>query len=148
MTRSPRVAGPSGWRRKATSSSAFNNRGSNNYGSAFMKVVYKQLGKYEALDFAETARYLAKQSYVDTRRVAITGTSYGGYSVVYTMEMYPDLFPVGAANSAVGDWRLYDTIYTERYMSLLNDNLKGYVESARSSQAPEDARGTFSSSTR
>jgi len=114
-----------------------NNRGSNNYGSAFMKVVYKQLGKYEALDFAETARYLAKQSYVDTRRVAITGTSYGGYSVVYTMEMYPDLFPVGAANSAVGDWRLYDTIYTERYMSLLNDNLKGYVESAPIEQAPK-----------
>jgi dipeptidyl-peptidase-4 len=114
-----------------------NNRGTNNYGSAFMKVVYKQLGKYEALDFAETARYMAKQTYVDSKRVAITGTSYGGYSAVYTMEMYPELFPVGVANSAVGDWRLYDTIYTERYMSLLNDNLKGYVESAPIEQAPK-----------
>jgi dipeptidyl-peptidase-4 len=112
-----------------------NNRGTNNYGSAFMKVVYKQLGKYEALDFAETARYLAKQTYVDAKRVAITGTSYGGYSTVYTMEMYPELFPVGVANSAVGDWRLYDTIYTERYMGLLNDNLKGYVASAPIEQA-------------
>ncbi len=107
-----------------------NNRGSNNYGSAFTKVVYKQLGKYEALDFAETARYLATQSYVDPKRVAITGASYGGYSTVYTMEMYPELFPVGVANSAGTDWRLYDTIYTEHYMGLLNDNLKGYVESA------------------
>ena len=114
-----------------------NNRGTNNYGSAFMKVVYKQLGKYEALDFAETARYLAKQTYVDPKRVAIVGTSYGGYSAVYTMEMYPELFPVGVANSAVGDWRLYDTIYTERYMSLLGDNLKGYVESAPIEQAPK-----------
>lgn len=114
-----------------------NNRGTNNYGSAFMKVVYKQLGKYEALDFAEAARYMAKQSYVDPRRVAITGTSYGGYSAVYTMEMYPELFPVGVANSAVGDWRLYDTIYTERYMSLLSGNLKGYVESAPIEQAPK-----------
>lgn len=112
-----------------------NNRGTNNYGSAFMKVVYKQLGKYEALDFAETARYLAKQTYVDAKRVAITGTSYGGYSTVYTMEMYPELFPVGVANSAVGDWRLYDTIYTERYMGLLSDNLKGYQESAPIEQA-------------
>jgi dipeptidyl-peptidase-4 len=112
-----------------------NNRGTNNYGSAFMKVVYKQLGKYEALDFAEAARYLGKQSYVDPKRVAIVGTSYGGYSTVYTMEMYPELFPVGVANSAVGDWRLYDTIYTERYMSLLGDNLKGYVESAPVEQA-------------
>jgi dipeptidyl-peptidase 4 len=113
-----------------------NNRGTNNYGSAFMKVVYKQLGKYEALDFAEAARYLDRQTYVDPKRVAIVGTSYGGYSTVYTMEMYPELFPVGVANSAVGDWRLYDTIYTERYMSLLGDNLKGYVESAPIEQAP------------
>ena len=112
-----------------------NNRGTNNYGSAFMKVVYKQLGKYEALDFAEAARYLARQSYVDPKRVAIIGTSYGGYSTVFTMEMYPDLFPVGVANSAVGDFRLYDTIYTERYMGLLPDNNKGYVESAPIEQA-------------
>ena len=114
-----------------------NNRGTNNYGSAFMKVVYKHLGKYEALDFAEAARYLAKQTYVDPKRVAIIGTSYGGYSTVYAMEMYPELFPVGVANSAVGDWRLYDTIYTERYMSLLGDNLSGYVESAPIEQAPK-----------
>ena len=112
-----------------------NNRGTNNYGSSFMKVVYKQLGKYEALDFAEAARYLARQTYVDPNRVAIIGTSYGGYSTVFTMEMYPELFPVGVANSAVGDWRLYDTIYTERYMGLLGDNLKGYVESAPIEQA-------------
>ncbi|MDP9204815.1 MAG: S9 family peptidase [Gemmatimonadota bacterium] len=114
-----------------------NNRGTNNYGSAFMKVVYKQLGKYEALDFAEAARYLAKQTYVDPKRVAIIGTSYGGYSAVYTMEMYPELFPVGVANSPGTDWRLYDTIYTERYMSLLGDNLKGYVESSAVEQAPK-----------
>ncbi|HKR09387.1 MAG TPA: S9 family peptidase [Gemmatimonadaceae bacterium] len=112
-----------------------NNRGTNNYGSAFMKVVYKQLGKYEALDFAEAARYLARQTYIDPKRVAIIGTSYGGYATVFAMEMYPDLFPVGVANSAVGDFRLYDTIYTERYMGLLPDNLKGYVESAPIEQA-------------
>ena len=112
-----------------------NNRGTNNYGRDFMKVVYLHLGKYEALDFAEAARYLAKQPYVDGKRMSIVGTSYGGYSVVYTMEMYPDLFPVGVANSAVGDWRLYDTIYTERYMCLLGANLAGYVESAPIEQA-------------
>ncbi len=107
-----------------------NNRGTNNYGSAFMKIVYKQLGKYEARDFAEAARYLDKQPYVDSTRTAIMGTSYGGYSTVYTMEMYPEVFEVGIANSAVGDWRLYDSIYTEHYMGLLSDNKQGYVESS------------------
>ncbi|HKV70195.1 MAG TPA: DPP IV N-terminal domain-containing protein [Gemmatimonadales bacterium] len=112
-----------------------NNRPANNYGSAFMKAAYKHLGKYEAHDFAEAAKYLATLSYVDSKHVAIIGTSYGGFSTLFTMEMYPDLFPVGVANSAVADWRLYDTIYTERYMGLLGDNQAGYVESSPIEQA-------------
>ena len=42
---------------------------------------------------------------------------------------------MGVANSPGTDWRLYDTIYTERYMGLLGDNLKGYVESSPVEQA-------------
>jgi dipeptidyl-peptidase-4 len=107
-----------------------NNRGTNNYGRDFMKVVYKQLGKYEAKDFAETANYLKTKPYVDGSRIGIMGTSYGGYSTMITMELYPDIFSVGSANSGVADWRLYDTIYTERYMSTLGDNPTGYVQSS------------------
>lgn len=114
-----------------------NNRGSNNYGRDYMKVVYKQLGTYEAKDFAETARYLGKRAYVDPGRIAIMGGSYGGYSTYYTMEMYPDVFSVGMANSGVADWRLYDTIYTERYMSTLEDNLAGYDRSSAVLNAPK-----------
>jgi dipeptidyl-peptidase-4 len=107
-----------------------NNRATNNYGRDFQKVVYKHLGRYEAKDFAETARHLATLPFVDARRVAIMGTSYGGYATLMAMELYPEVFPVGVANSAVADWRFYDSIYTERYMGLLGDNLAGYVESS------------------
>jgi dipeptidyl-peptidase-4 len=107
-----------------------NNRPSNNYGSAFMKVSYRHLGYWEAHDFAETARYLATLPYVDAQHVAIMGTSYGGYSTIYTMEMYPQIFSVGIANSPGTDWRLYDTIYTERYMGLLEGNAAGYDSSS------------------
>jgi dipeptidyl-peptidase-4 len=107
-----------------------NNRGTNNYGRDFLKAVYKQLGKYESHDFAEAARYLKTLPYVDGDHVAIMGTSYGGYSTLYTMEAYPDVFGVGIANSGVADWRLYDTIYTERYMSTLDDNAAGYEQSS------------------
>jgi dipeptidyl-peptidase-4 len=107
-----------------------NNRGTNNYGSAFMKTVYKRLGYWEAHDFAETAKFLGTKTYADAAHVAIIGTSYGGYSTVYTMEMYPDIFTVGMANSPVTDWRLYDSIYTERYMGLLGDNAVGYDSSS------------------
>ncbi len=107
-----------------------NNRGTNNYGSAFMKIVYRDLGKWESHDFAETARYLAKLPYVDGHHIAIMGGSYGGYATVFTMEAYPDLFTVGIANSPVTDWRLYDSIYTERYMGLLGENEAGYDSSS------------------
>ncbi len=59
------------------------------------------------------------------------GTSYGGYSTLYTMVTYPRrLLASGIANSPPTDWRLYDAIYTERYMGLLGDNLAGYDSSA------------------
>ena len=107
-----------------------NNRGIANYGSKFLKVVYKQLGKWESNDFAEAAGYLRSLPYVDGSKMAIMGTSYGGYSTTYTLLSHPGVFKVGIANSPVTDWRLYDDIYTERYMGLLNENADGYNNSA------------------
>jgi len=107
-----------------------NNRGIANYGSAFMKVVYKQLGKWESNDFVETAKYLATMPFVDSSKMAIMGTSYGGYSTTYTMLTHPGVFKVGIANSPVTDWRLYDDVYTERYMAPLKDNEAGYKASS------------------
>jgi dipeptidyl-peptidase-4 len=103
-----------------------NNHGIANYGSAFMKSVYKQLGKLESADFAETAGYLAKMPFVDGTKMAIMGTSYGGYSTTFTLLTHPGVFKVGIANSPVTDWRLYDDIYTERYMAPLKENEAGY----------------------
>jgi len=53
------------------------------------------------------------------------------------MELYPDVFEVGVANSAVGDWRLYDSIYTEHYMGLLGDNKAGYDAGSPVVNAPK-----------
>ena len=107
-----------------------NNRGSGNYGRDFMEAVYGRLGQLEAEDFAELGRWLAEQPWVDGTRMSIQGTSYGGYMAIYTMLRHPDVFAVGIANSPLTDWKLYDTIYTERYMGLLAENEDGYRESA------------------
>jgi dipeptidyl-peptidase-4 len=107
-----------------------NNRGSGNYGSAFMKLVYRHLGQWESNDFAEAAKYLKTLPYVDGDHIGIMGTSYGGYATLYTLATYPDIFSVGIANSPVTDQRFYDTIYTERYMGLLGDNAAGYDSSS------------------
>jgi dipeptidyl-peptidase-4 len=107
-----------------------NNRGSGNYGRDFMEIVYEELGVWEAHDFAELGRWLASQPYVDGDRMAILGTSYGGFMAVGTMLRHPDVFQLGIANSPATDWRLYDTIYTERYMGLLGENMEGYEEAS------------------
>jgi dipeptidyl-peptidase-4 len=107
-----------------------NNRGSGNYGRDFMKMVYRRVGHWEANDFAEVGRYLASQPWVDGEHMAIMGTSYGGYTSIFTMLAHPDVFRLGIANSPGTDWRIYDTIYTERYMGLLEDNPDGYEASS------------------
>jgi len=112
-----------------------NNRGTANYSSYFMKQVYEQLGKWESNDFVETAKYLSTLPYVDKDNMGIMGTSYGGYSTCYTMVNHPGVFKVGIANSPVTDWRLYDDIYTERYMGLLSENEQGYISSSPTTNA-------------
>jgi dipeptidyl-peptidase-4 len=112
-----------------------NNRGSGNYGRDFMKMVYGRLGHWEANDFAEVGRYLASQPWVDGERMAIMGTSYGGYTTIFTLLAHSDVFRLGIANSPGTDWRIYDSIYTERYMGLLEENPRGYEASSVMSMA-------------
>jgi dipeptidyl-peptidase-4 len=42
----------------------------------------------------------------------------------------PDVFRAGVAVAPVSDWRLYDSIYSERYMKLPADNADGYHAAA------------------
>ncbi|MCC5904594.1 MAG: S9 family peptidase [Balneolaceae bacterium] len=107
-----------------------NNRGSGGYGRDFEKSVYLRLGKKEAFDFAETARYLGSYDWIDEKRIGIRGHSYGGYMAALTMVLYPSVFKAGIVGAPVTDWRLYDTIYTERYMGLLEDNKENYIETS------------------
>lgn len=112
-----------------------NNRGNGGYGKDFEKIVYKQLGKWEANDFVETARHMGQKSWIDSTRMAIRGHSYGGYMTTYTMFTHPGVFEAGIAGAPVTDWRLYDSIYTERYMGLLDNNEEGYKESSSTTHA-------------
>jgi dipeptidyl-peptidase 4 len=107
-----------------------NNRGSNGYGAKFKKQVYEKLGEWESKDFVETANYMAKFTWIDKNRMAIRGHSYGGYISSYTVFKYPEVFKVALVGAPVTDWRLYDSIYTERYMGLLPENEAKYQASA------------------
>ena len=108
------------------------NRGTGGRGKAFKSSTYKHLGIEEAADQIAAARFLAGLSYVDADRMGIWGWSYGGYMTLMSMLTGdgPDTFKFGLSVAPVTDWRLYDTIYTERYMSTPRKNEAGYAGSA------------------
>lgn len=112
-----------------------NNRGNGGYGSEFEKIVYGQLGKYEAKDFVEAVQYLAKNPWIDSNRMAIRGHSYGGFMSGYTMVNHPGVFKASIVTAPNADHRLYDCILTERLMGLLEENEEGYINSAIATHA-------------
>lgn len=106
------------------------NRGTNNRGRDFMKIVHKNLGHYELTDYVTGVNWLKTHKWVDGSKVSIEGYSYGGYMTLMAMNKAPDTFQFGVCGSPVTDWRFYDTIYTERYMDTPQSNPEGYKESA------------------
>jgi dipeptidyl-peptidase 4 len=101
-------------------------RGTGGRGAVFKKATYKQLGKYELEDHLDAARFLASLDYVDDARIGIWGWSYGGYMSSLALTKGAGLFSVGIAVSPVTNWRLYDTIYTERFLQTPQLNADGY----------------------
>jgi dipeptidyl-peptidase-4 len=114
---------------------SLDNRGSYGRGHAFETPVYHQFGKVELEDQLAGVKYLKSLSYVDGSRIGIWGWSYGGYMTLYSLFNAPDVFKAGIAVAPVSDWKLYDTIYTERYMGTPQNNPDGYKNSSPVNQA-------------
>ncbi|HEU4930328.1 MAG TPA: S9 family peptidase [Candidatus Krumholzibacteria bacterium] len=115
---------------------SMDNRGSAGRGKAWEEPVLKRLGTVELEDQLAGLDYLKTLPYVDGDRVGIWGWSYGGTMTLNAMFKLPDVFKAGVSVAPVSDWRLYDTIYTERYMKRPQENEGGYKEAAALSHAP------------
>ncbi|MDE6225046.1 MAG: prolyl oligopeptidase family serine peptidase, partial [Muribaculaceae bacterium] len=105
-------------------------RGTGGRGRDFLTITYKNLGHYETIDQVNVAREIAKLPYVDPARIGMTGWSFGGYETLMCLSADECPFAAGVAIAPVTDWRLYDSIYTERYMSTPQMNDEGYNQSA------------------
>jgi dipeptidyl-peptidase-4 len=95
-------------------------------GKRTLDAIYLKLGQVEIDDMAEGVKALWKRPYVDKERVGIHGSSYGGYAAAMEILRHPDVFAAASAASPPTDWRNYDTIYTERYMWIPDENKAGY----------------------
>ncbi|MBX5460037.1 MAG: S9 family peptidase [Steroidobacteraceae bacterium] len=102
------------------------NRGSGFRGVQFESALYKHMGSVEVQDQVTGVEFLKTLPYVDPSRIGVFGWSYGGYMALMCMMQAPDIFAAGVAGAPVTDWRLYDTHYTERFMSTPQENPEGY----------------------
>jgi dipeptidyl-peptidase-4 len=103
-------------------------RGSGQFGKRGLDYLYRSLGKWDILDYEDAVKWLRTKPYVDSTRIGITGSSYGGYMTCLALTKGAGYWTHGFAGSSVTDWRLYDDVYTERYMDTPQDNLQGYID--------------------
>ena len=106
------------------------NRGMGARGEKFAAANFHHFGDVELKDqLAALDQALQQYPIFDRNRLGWWGWSYGGYFTLYAMT-HSDRFQAGVSVAPVTDWRLYDSIYTERYMGMPKDNAENYRKSS------------------
>jgi dipeptidyl-peptidase-4 len=116
---------------------SFDSRSASGFGKHMTDAIYQHLGQPEIDDQAAGVKSLWSRPYLDKSRVGIFGTSYGGYASAMCLLRFPEVFAAACSSSPVTNWHDYDSIYTERYMWLPNENSKGYAASSLINFAPK-----------
>jgi dipeptidyl-peptidase 4 len=105
------------------------NRGEGDRSAAFKQALYLKMGQPEIEDQVVGANYLRSLPYVDANRIAMMGWSYGGFMSLMALTEPKMGLASAIAGAPPTEWGLYDTGYTERYMSTPERNVDGYAAS-------------------
>jgi dipeptidyl-peptidase-4 len=111
---------------------ALDGRGSANRGFAFESAIHRRLADCEMEDQLTGVNYLKAQTFVDPQRIGVYGWSYGGFMTTSLLSR-PEakgVFRCGVAGGPVIDWRMYEIMYTERYMDSPQENPEGYAKNS------------------
>lgn len=114
------------WANEGIIQIAVDHRASGQFGKEGVALMHRNLGKWEMKDYTTAARWLKAKSWVDNKKLLITGHSYGGYMTCMALTMGADDFDFGIAGAPVTSWELYDSHYTERFMDTPQENPEGY----------------------
>ncbi|MEE9157008.1 MAG: S9 family peptidase, partial [Gammaproteobacteria bacterium] len=79
-----------------------NYRGSSGYGRAYRESLNGQWGIADVADCVNAARHLIEQGRVDPAKIAISGGSAGGYTVLCALTFH-DVFEAGASHYGISD---------------------------------------------
>jgi dipeptidyl-peptidase-4 len=108
---------------------SLDNRGTPGRSVKFTRSIYKQFGGPDIDDQIMGAKWLQTLPYVDAAHIGVEGWSQGGFVTLMSLTAKDTPFAAGRAGAPPTQWALYDTAYTERYMSTPQDNPEGYARS-------------------
>lgn len=100
-----------------------NHRGSTGYGRKFRQSLYGNWGAYELEDTIKAVEYLIRQERVNSKQVAIRGSSAGGYTVMSAL-CSCSLFAAGTSYYGISDLEALAR-ETHKYESHYLDQLLG-----------------------
>jgi dipeptidyl-peptidase 4 len=107
------------------------NRGTGQRGRAFRQSYYKRMGDVDVADQLWSAHWLADAfPWVDREKIGVWGWSNGGYLAAKMVERGDPIISWAIATAPSTDQRLYDSIYTERYLGNPDDNADVYDQVA------------------
>jgi dipeptidyl aminopeptidase/acylaminoacyl peptidase len=105
-----------------------NVRGSTGYGKDFQHSNYQDLGGGDLQDEVYATKFLTATGYVDSKRIGITGGSYGGYMTLMALGKTSDVWAAGVELFGIVDWftmlQHEDPRLQEYEKSLLGDPVK------------------------
>ncbi|MBF88478.1 MAG: hypothetical protein CMG75_02265 [Candidatus Marinimicrobia bacterium] len=105
---------------------SLDSRGMGGRGESFQNLSFGDLSKYLSRDHIAGLEHMISEWNVDKKRVGAWGWSGGGYFTCLMLTKNSRHFKAGVSIAPVTDFRLYDTIYTERFMGLPENNIAGY----------------------
>jgi len=106
------------------------NQSSTFFGKAGEDRDYRRFGTVNLAGQLAGVDYLKSLPWVDASRLGLWGWSGGGANTLYCILNRPGVWRAAIAGAPVTDWKLYDTIWTERYLDRPQDNAQGYHDSA------------------
>ena len=90
-----------------------NVRGSSGYGADFQKANFQDLGGGDLQDEVYAVKFMEATGYVDTKKVGITGGSYGGFMTLMAIGKAPAIWAAAVEEYGIIDWYTC-LLYTSR----------------------------------
>ena len=102
-----------------------NYRGSTGYGKEFMNANTHDLGGNDLNDVLDAAEWIRKSPFVDPKKLAVTGASYGGYLTLMALTKAPEMWAAGVAIVPIVNWTTElanaDPNIRQSYVAIMGD---------------------------